>query len=190
MVAVKGPSAAAEADYVHSVVSATSAMRERLTIFTKPEARLPVPGGAAAFSATLGPADPNHPLPNRDLDTGQVVKPGGYSLTDKTYANLLHRLTRDPSQPIPPGIKSDVQAYYSDPNAPITTKQHQGEWDTVQADLKTLATMPTSAAAKALPHLWGVEQSNQVAGHFKCSGRGAAYYSVLPAKINSREDLK
>ena len=53
-----------------------------------------------------------------------MVKPGGYSLTDKTYAELLHRLTRTPKQPIPPGIKSDVEAYYADPNAPIVTKQN------------------------------------------------------------------
>jgi hypothetical protein len=65
------------------------------------------------------------PLANRDLDTGQVVKPGGYPLTDQTYAELLDRLTRDPSQPIPPGIKNDVLDYYSDPNVPITTKGHR-----------------------------------------------------------------
>ncbi len=102
---------------------------------------------------------PTHPLPNRDLDTGQVVKPGGYPLTDKTYAELLRRLTRNPNQPIPPGIKSDVQAYYSDPNAPITTKRNGDAWAKVQAELKTLAAMPTSTAACSLPHVWRVESA-------------------------------
>ncbi len=100
-------------------------LRERLALFTPVEARRALPSSVTSSTATLGPLDPQHPLPNRDLDTGQVVKPGGYSLTDETYADLLHRLTRDPKLPIPPGIKSDVEAYYSDPNAPIITKQHR-----------------------------------------------------------------
>ena len=151
MVAVKGPSEAAEADYMHSLVSATTIMRERLALFTPTEARQPLPASATSSTATLGPPDAKHPLPNRDLDTGQVVKPGGYPLTDQTYAELLHRLTRNPDQPIPPGIKSDVQAYYSDPNAPIITKRNRKAWAQVQADLKTLAAMPTSAEPAPYP---------------------------------------
>ena len=151
MVAVKGPSQAAEVDYMHSLVSATTVLRDRLALFTSTEARQAQPVNAAASGDSLGPPDAAHPLPNRDLDTGQVVKPGGYSLTDQTYAELLHRLTRDPSQPIPSGIKSDVQAYYSDPDSPITTKRRHREWETVQADLKTLAAMPISAAPVPYP---------------------------------------
>ena len=30
-------------------------------------------------------------LENRDLDTGAKVRPGGYRLTDQTYANLLQQ---------------------------------------------------------------------------------------------------
>jgi hypothetical protein len=151
MVAIKGPSPATEADYMHSMVSATTALRDRLALFTPVEYRLAQQMGAPASTPALGPPDPNHPLPNRDLDTGLVVKPGGYSLTDKTYATLLHRLTSDPSQQIPPGIKSDVEAYYSDPNAPITTKQKPRAWAQVEADLKTLAAMPTSTAPAPYP---------------------------------------
>ncbi|MGB8029097.1 MAG: zinc dependent phospholipase C family protein [Terracidiphilus sp.] len=151
MVAIKGPSKAAEADYMHSLVSATAVLRERLALFTPTKDRLVQPLRAAAPPDALGPADPEHPLPNRDLDTGQVVKPGGYPLTDETYAELLRRLTRDSNQPIPPGIKSDVQAYYSDVNAPITTKRKPRAWAQVQADLKTLAAMPTSAAPAPYP---------------------------------------
>ncbi len=151
LVAVKGPTPAAEADYMHSVVYSTTLLRDRLTLFTPVQDRRAHPAGATGPIPTLGLLDPRHPLPNRDLDTGQVVKPGGYSLTDKTYANLLHRLTRDPRLPIPPGIKSDVEAYYSDPNAPIVTKRNQGEWERVQADLKTLAAMPTSSEPEPYP---------------------------------------
>jgi hypothetical protein len=73
----------------------------------------------------------------------------------------LHRLTRNPNQPIPPGIKSDVQAYYSDPDAPITTKRHRRQWETVQADLKTLAAMPTSTEPAPYPTYGEVNRPTQ-----------------------------
>lgn len=151
LVAIKGPTAAAEADYLHSLVSATSVMRARLARFTPAQARHETAAGSTAPVAALEPLNPQHPLPNRDLDTGQVVKPGGYSLTDKTYAELLHRLTRHPKRPIPPGIKSDVEAYYADPNAPITTKKNPEKWARVEAELRILASMPTSEAPAPYP---------------------------------------
>jgi len=151
MVAVKGPSPGAETDYMHSMISSIRVLRDRLTVLTPIEYRLAPSGSVAVPTDVFGRLDPKQPMPNRDLDTGQVVRPGGYRLTDETYAALLHRLTRDPNQPIPPGIKSDLQAYYSDANAPISTKRHHRAWSKVQADLKTLAAMPTRAAAKPYP---------------------------------------
>jgi hypothetical protein len=151
MAAVKGPTADTEADYMHSVVSSTTDLRYRLALFTPVEARRERTLSAMSSMTTLGPLDPKQPLPNRDLDTGQKVKPGGYSLTDITYSELLHRLTRTPTQAIPPGIQSDVAAYYADPNAPIVTKKNPDEWKMVQDDLKVLATMPTSTEAAPYP---------------------------------------
>ena len=151
MAAVKGPTAAAEADYMHSVVSATTVLHNRLAFFTSVEARRERVLTATTSTETLGPLDPQHPLPNRDLDTGERVKPGGYSLTDETYAELLHKLTRTPKQAIPPGIKSDVEAYYADPNAPIVTKKNPDAWKKVQEELKVLAAMPTSTEAAPYP---------------------------------------
>jgi len=58
-----------------------------------PSAPLPVDG---VRERRQPQRDPQHPLPNRDLDTGKVVQPGGYPLTDDTYADLLHKLTRTP----------------------------------------------------------------------------------------------
>ena len=95
--------------------------------------------------------DPLHPLANRDLDTGRVVQPGGYPLTDSTYASLLHKIVQNPTQPIPPGIKEDVQKYYSNLDLPITTKKDPERWKQVLADLNTLAGMPTSTAAEPFP---------------------------------------
>jgi len=151
MVAIKGPSPAAETDYMHSLVTSTRVLRNRLVLFTPTGDRQAQLDREATATDPFGPPNPSQPLPNRDLDTGQVVKPGGYRLTDETYAELLHRLTRNPNLPIPPGIKSDVQAYYADANAPISTKRHHHAWSKVEADLKTLAAMPTSAAPAPYP---------------------------------------
>ncbi len=160
MVAIKDPTQATEADYLHSVVLSTAALRQRLARFT-PSANT---GSTTANAVSPGtssqppPAQPprpsqnsRHPLPNRDLDTGQVVQPGGYPLTDATYADLLHRLTRTPAQPIPPGVKEDIQAYYANLDLPITTKKNPAAWAQVQADLVTLAAMPTSTEPEPYP---------------------------------------
>jgi hypothetical protein len=82
-------------------------------------------------------------LPNRDLDTGLKVKPGGYPLTDRTYARLLAMLTKHPDQSIPAEVKRDLIDYYADPQAPITTKNNPAQWAEVQANLNTLQTMKT-----------------------------------------------
>ena len=164
LVAVKGPTEATEAEYMHSVVVSTTALRLSLARFTRLDssAKNTQPDVLAGSSlnrelTTNSRAvqncltDPRHPLPNRDLDTGYVVKPGGYPLTDSTYANLLHLLTRQPSHPIPPGIKQDIQAYYANPDAPITTKKDPGMWARVQADLTTLSGIETSPEPEAYP---------------------------------------
>ena len=169
LIDVKGPTPATETAYLHSVVVSTAIMHRMLARFTPPatahtstaraggpvstnQSPQAIPAIMAASPNTLLlSSDPRHPLPNRDLDTGRVVQPGGYPLTDSTYANLLHRLTRQPTQAIPPGIKQDIQAYYADPNAPITTKQDPAQWAQVQADLATLAAMPTSAEPQPYP---------------------------------------
>jgi hypothetical protein len=176
MVQVKGPTVATEAQYTHSVILSAAELRRVLARFTPPSAPHPtaahttVPNAPTeapqapappqdAPSAHLRPKtegprqsqDPSHPLPNRDLDTGRVVKPGGYSLTDSTYAELLNMLTRQPAVPIPPGIKADIQAYYANPDAPITTKKDPQKWAQVQADLETLAKMPTSMEPTPYP---------------------------------------
>jgi hypothetical protein len=163
LVAVKGPTTATEADYMHSLLLSITIFRRTLQRFTPPQPRgsdahaAPPPAVLISLLAATNPDtllrshDPEHPLPNRDLDTGYVVKPGGYRLTDSTYAGLLHRITQQPAQSIPPGIKKDVQNYYSDPNLPISTKKDAQRWAEVQADLATLDSMPTSNAPEPYP---------------------------------------
>ena len=149
LAAVKGPTDATERAYVHSVVASTDRLNAALRRFTPPP---PPRADATGASAATGEALPQndgaaeHPLTNRDLDTGAPVKPGGYRLTDATYASLLHRLAAAPTVPIPPGIKVDILAYYADPEAPISTRRDPQRWAVVQQDLVTLRTMPTTEA--------------------------------------------
>jgi len=156
MVDVKGPTVQTEADYAHSVTVSIASLRRILTRYTPESARFrgplpPLPSVTRPYAGEPGRRDPNHPLPNRDLDTGKVVRAGGYPLTDSTYADLLHRLVENPAQPIPPGIKEDIQKYYSNLDLPITTKQHPDQWKQVLADLNTIAGMPTSTRPSPLP---------------------------------------
>lgn len=143
LVAVKGPSEQTESEYLHSVILSTAALRQYLARFN---ARLNTNSDSLRSAHFV-----HHPLPNRDLDTGKVVQPGGYPLTDSTYAHLLHRLTLDRSQPIPPGIKEDIQLYYANAALPITTKENAAAWAQVQADLNTLANMQTSTEPEPYP---------------------------------------
>jgi hypothetical protein len=156
LVNIKGPSQKTEEDYAHSVAVATTDLRLILAAFTPVEARSTAPPSPLTSLVLNGPPaliqhDPRHPLLNRDLDTGRVVQPGGYSLTDSTYADLLHKLVAKPDRPIPPGVKHDVETYYSNLNLPIATKKDPARWKEVLADLKTLAAMPTSNEPQPYP---------------------------------------
>jgi Zinc dependent phospholipase C len=122
LLAIKGPTASTEEEYVRSVNRSTDALSAALGRFGKP----------------------HQTLPNRDLDTGAPVRPGAYRLTDETYAKLLDRLVADPNHTVPPGLKSDIVNYYADPNAPIHTKKNPQKWAQVQTELQTLQTMPVS----------------------------------------------
>lgn len=82
------------------------------------------------------------PIPNRDLDTGERSRPGAYALTDQTYARLLHTIVINPGRPVALGLKNDILDYYSDPNAPITTKKHRKAWAQAVKDLAVLRNMP------------------------------------------------
>jgi len=60
-------------------------------------------------------ADTNVPLTfaNVDLDTGDRVKRGDYPLADKTYEQLLERLTSRPDRIIPADLKRNISEYYA-----------------------------------------------------------------------------
>jgi len=123
MLAIKGPTEETERAYIGSVNLSTAAL--------------------AVYLPRLMGTQIDMGLADRDLDTGQQVVPGGYPLTDKTYAQLLARITKVSTEPIPAGLKHDIIAYYADPAAPISTKKKPKEWAAVQEQLHVLIGMKT-----------------------------------------------
>lgn len=85
-------------------------------------------------------ADPKRELAleNRDLDTGDSVRPGAYPRTDQTYAKLLKRVASKPSTAISPALRDNILSFYSDPNAPNTTKKDKKAWRRVQSEIEIL----------------------------------------------------
>jgi hypothetical protein len=163
MLAIKHPTVATEDLYIRSVNLSTAALALQLK-----QLGVPDPAGLTITNSTMAQAIrrenaevtaggvrvivpavasgltmPAVLLPNLDLDTGQRVVPGGYPLTDKTYAKLLAKVTQDPAQPLPEGLKQDILNYYADPNAPISTKRDKKKWARVQKQLQVLTCMPT-----------------------------------------------
>lgn len=121
--AIRPPSPSAEQDYVSSLMHTVTVMRKTL----------------AAASRSDG-------LPNLDLDTGKEVAPGTYSLEDYTYVDLLHQMTRDPSQPVPFGIKQDLLAYFTDLEKVKYIQHDERRLAQVHADLPILQKISTRAA--------------------------------------------
>ena len=52
-------------------------------------------------------------LANIDLDTGDHVKRGDYPLADRTYAQLLARITSNPDRTVPADLKRNILDYFA-----------------------------------------------------------------------------
>jgi hypothetical protein len=120
---LRGPTPSAEQDYVNSLVQTVGVLRQ-----------------------TLAKATTNDGLLNKDLDTGDLVYPGTYSLEDATYIDLLHKMTRDPGSPIPFGIKRDLLAYFADMDKVRYLRDKPKLLAQVEADLPILQKISTNAA--------------------------------------------
>jgi zinc dependent phospholipase C len=77
-------------------------------------------------------------LRNRNFDTGAPVKPGAYFMADKAYARLVDDLAKDHFKVVSFDVKSDILAYYQDPNAPIVTKKDTKAWGRLNQELDEL----------------------------------------------------
>ena len=173
MLAIKGPAVNTESLYIESVNLSTTALALALNRLGGPQ--LPaaaftdraitevirrenaaLSAAAASASSPVGvvvpPAGstlmlPASLVPNRDLDTGKRVVPGGYPLTDQTYVKLLAGVTKDPTRPVPEGLKRDILDYYADADAPISTKRDHKKWAQAQKQIQVLTSMPTKTDA-------------------------------------------
>lgn len=120
---LRGPTPSAEQDYLNALMHTADALRQMLNRASKPDG-----------------------VPNLDLDTGDQVYPGTYSLEDYTYVDLLHQMTRDPDSPIPFGVKRDLLAYFADLAKVRYIQNKPKKLAQVQTDLPILRNISTRAA--------------------------------------------
>jgi hypothetical protein len=85
-------------------------------------------------------------LPNRDLDTGELTRPGEYRMADDAYSDLAVKLAdRDPAA-VDPALRRNVLAFFSDLDQPFATKSDRKEWKkTVAAVGKLRANQGTAS---------------------------------------------
>lgn len=132
---IRGPKPATEAKYIASVNRTVARYEELLDRLAKNPSESP----RRAMR-----------IDDLDLDTGTRAIPGSYPLMDRTYAKLLADIV-EVRVPIPATIKRDLQAYYSNPNAPISTKKHKRAWRRVQQQLTVLEALPVIPDRDPLP---------------------------------------
>lgn len=124
--AIRGPKAETEGKYIASVNRTVT--RYELLL------------GRLAKNPSQPPREAMR-IDDLDLDTGTRAIPGSYRLMDATYAKLLNQIVYV-REPIPATIKHDIQAYYANPDAPISTKKHKRAWRRVERQLTVLESMP------------------------------------------------
>jgi hypothetical protein len=79
-------------------------------------------------------------LANTDFDTGRMTHAGEYGLTDNAYAHLLDQLAQNGFAQITPELRDNILSFYSDPNAPVSTKRNASAWTKTQDELQKLKT--------------------------------------------------
>ena len=86
-------------------------------------------------------------LPNCDLDSGNATRAAEYSLTDKTYAVLLARLSARNFDLTSPRLRDNILEFYSDLSLRIETRKDPARWQAVLTDLtelRAVAPLPVS----------------------------------------------
>ncbi|MFZ1006022.1 MAG: hypothetical protein WAN65_04250, partial [Candidatus Sulfotelmatobacter sp.] len=74
-----------------------------------------------------------------------------YALTDKAYARLLDQLAGHNFDKVSPGLRDNILAFYSDPNAPIATKKNPNDWKKTQDELEKLRALPAAPVEASKP---------------------------------------
>jgi hypothetical protein len=89
-------------------------------------------------------------LPNDNFDVGEATGPGKYGMNDDAHAELLERLANQKFAAISPELRDELLQFYSDPDAPYSTKRDSKAWANVQSQLALLkSTTPSEASANS-----------------------------------------
>jgi hypothetical protein len=98
-------------------------------------------------------------LPDTDFDTGHATVPGEYALADATYAQLLDKLAQHNFDRVTPELRSNILAFYGDPNATLASKRKPAAWQKTQDEIQRLKGLPnnglpnTEKSAAVIPTL-------------------------------------
>jgi Zinc dependent phospholipase C len=79
-------------------------------------------------------------LINDNFDTGGVTGPGKYHMNDAAQAKLLGMLAEQKFVGASAGVREELLHFYSDPDAPYSTKSNVQAWAKVQTQLEQLKT--------------------------------------------------
>jgi hypothetical protein len=85
-------------------------------------------------------------LPNENFDTGEIMGPGKYQLTDETQAKLLDELAKRKFNGASPEIRAELLEFFGHPDAPYAMKRKPKDWAKVQAELEELKNAAPPAA--------------------------------------------
>ena len=77
-------------------------------------------------------------FPNRNLDTGDLTRPGDYELTDEAYAGLVRRLAKHHFANVTPALQANILDFFS--NAPLNRSKKIHKWRETQSALVQLKT--------------------------------------------------
>ena len=88
-------------------------------------------------------------LENDNFDVGETTGPGKYRMNDNAHAALLDKLAETNFASLTSEAKTELLHFYSDPDAPDTTKRNAKAWARVKAELQQLQTAPVTPLTAA-----------------------------------------
>jgi hypothetical protein len=86
---------------------------------------------------------------NRDCDTGKSASLGEYTLSDKTYAQLLDKITAHNFNQVSPELRSNILNYFSGPPSATTISKKKKNWERTQKELQQLAASSNTASSSS-----------------------------------------
>jgi hypothetical protein len=91
----------------------------------------------------------NLKLDDKDFDTGHETRPGEYALADQTYARLVGDVAKNQFKDVSAPLRENIEAYYSNSDAPLVTKRHPKQWRKLEAELDQLKAAPVAENSRA-----------------------------------------